>query len=958
VWGTFFTAKFMSPGFRIWRTLVLVLLFFSAVEPSGYSFAQQSQSYNSILSARQAVAELKPLRLGRGHSPTCLIAARKSGLPVIAISDRDNPSAVAQAANDAATEALASFGWQAEATVAPSGARRVGNLLQNSFRISINGVPVRDAGLSVIIGAINGKLMAVSSTLGAMPVNALIPVKDAEFVTNSLALYLGDDKNIPVTSTSQPELIYVYSSHYNKLRLAYETMARQPSAPHEWRITVDAVTGKLLEKKEMLEFIGGNHTESLTSGTIEAAVHTGSPFDSLVTVGLPSAWITIDGKNATTDSLGNWIYNNTGSGSTTSITSFDGPFAHVERNDTTNDTLRGALGATNIFTWNDSNSSAAERDAFYHVAVARNYCLELDTALQLNDPVIINVNLPFSCNAYYDADSNTLNFFREGSECNNSAEITDIVFHEFGHCVARERYANGPNGHLTNTALSEGFADLVSAFMRDDPRIGIGFFQNNKDTVIRTCDNTKSFPADINTDPHITGEIISGAIWDIRKSIGHDTAERLFHEMEWLNPDAPDIESSSVLEGGLIITLIDLLLIDDIDNNLSNGTPHSAAILQAFAKHGISLASQIEISSNPLPDQDTNTDGYPVIFHADYDGPIGQIDTTSMFLFYSIDNGRDYTKIPVRQMDSITFEAQIPRVPAGSIVSYYIFASLGVDSTGFLLSPSPESPYTFAVGFKQAYFDACEADNGWSLALPTDSAVSGLWVRGVPIGTYNIVSDTVPIYVHQDTDHTPNGTMCYITGNANSPYIDADDVDSGATTLTTNAIDITNTKSPLIRYWYYYSNDQGDNPGIPVWETQISNDNGATWKDIQNTNLSSNGGPLNGPEWTAVLFRVSDYVTPSSQMKLRFIASDYIGAIVEAGVDDIEVLSAPTEASAVQQQPDEPIGFGINSVYPNPASQDAANVTISFSLSQSTFVTLEVKTKKWIPARFRQDFLP
>jgi hypothetical protein len=39
-------------------------------------------------------------------------------------------------------------------------------------------------------------------------------------------------------------------------------------------------------------------------------------------------------------------------------------------------------------------------------------------------------------------------------------------------------------------------------------------------------------------------------------------------------------------------------------------------------------------------------------------------------------------------------------------------------------------------------------------------------------------------------------------------------------------------------------------------------------------------------------FRIADFVTPSANMKLRFVARDLInGSIVEAAVDDVQVLS-------------------------------------------------------------------
>src|ERR1017187_1200377 len=255
IWGTFYCKKIMSPDFKFWKALVLVLLLHSVVIPSSVCIAQQPVSHQPVFSARQAVAGLRPLRLGEHRSLNCLIATRNSSSPLIELSDRNNPIIVAQAAHDAAIEALTSLGWQRNAAVTPAGARRVGNLLQNSFRISINGVPVRDAGLSVIIGALNGKLMAVSSTSAAMQTNAVIPSIGTETVASNLAQYLGDDKNTPVTSASRPVLIYVYSPRFRGLRLAYEMTVRQSSPPHDWRITVDAATGNLLEKKEMLEFV-------------------------------------------------------------------------------------------------------------------------------------------------------------------------------------------------------------------------------------------------------------------------------------------------------------------------------------------------------------------------------------------------------------------------------------------------------------------------------------------------------------------------------------------------------------------------------------------------------------------------------------------------------------------------------------------------------------------------------
>ena len=167
--------------------------------------------------------------------------------------------------------------------------------------------------------------------------------------------------------------------------------------------------------------------------------------------------------------------------------------------------------------------------------------------------------------------------------------------------------------------------------------------------------------------------------------------------------------------------------------------------------------------------------------------------------------------------------------------------------------------------------------------------------------------------------------MCYITGNKIDPQGDKDpnfagydDVDSGATTLTTPVYDLTKLESPYIRYWYYFSNDKGTNPRVAIWKTEISGDNGYTWKTVQQTTESTNARS-GFPEWRNFSFRVRDYIKPSSSVKIRFIASDYsangvvVPALDEAGVDDFEILDTGIPESGI------PMSEILSALpYPNP----------------------------------------
>ena len=849
--------------------------------------------------------------------------------PLLVGDKRNDRETAREAAISIAKQIPAAFGLARNALLYEVSTRKVANVWHSAFRLSYDGIPVRDCGLHTMIGSITGSLMTVMSDVPIALPNGSTPQIAAGYILAKIPSFLNEDKLNPIISITPPSLIYFHVRYAGKLRLAYELMARQGSPSHAWRLTVDAMTAQLLEKKDMLEYIGDTTTHAI-SGKLLANIHPQSPFDSSVTVGFPYTRIVVDGKLIVTDSAGNWSAD-VGSATPPFISIFADAYHHVERHDAPNDTLRLTnLAAPYRAIWNDSNSHAAERDAYYAAGYARRYALKLDTALSAIDaPFIVNVNLNETCNAFYDADSISLNFFKAGNNCSNSGEIADVVYHEFGHRVAHVRYENGANGNLINYTLGEGFADLISAFMRDDPRIGIGFFADDSSKVLRNCDNTKSFPHDINADPHISGEIVSGALWDLRKLIGLGTDERLFHEMEWLNPDGPDETSPDILQSVFLQTLVDVLTVDDDDNDLTNGTPHSSQILEAFSKHGITLASLITLVPQKIGDQDSAVNNYPVTVRANYNGPIGILDPAKLLLYYSIDHGQHSTALPFTVIGDSIYQAIIPNVSAGTIVSYYVSASLDLDHGGTKFTPLPFEPLFFTIGYHSVYYDDCETDRGWSLREPSDKAVKGLWVRDVPFGTYNVPDH----FVQQDTDHTPNGTMCYVTGNLHDAEVGADDVDSGTTTLTTNAIDLSEVTSPVLRYWYYYSNDQADNPTIPVWITEISGDDGQTWKNVQYTNESTDG-------WTSYLLRVSDYVTPSSKVRLRFTASDYIAAVVEAGVDDLEALSAPgSSLSAVPTSSE--ATFGIESIYPNPSTSSGA--TIDFRVPERSHVTLIVK---------------
>src|SRR5262249_20532136 len=91
-----------------------------------------------------------------------------------------------------------------------------------------------------------------------------------------------------------------------------------------------------------------------------------------------------------------------------------------------------------------------------------------------------------------------------------------------------------------------------------------------------------------------------------------------------------------------------------------------------------------------------------------------------------------------------------------------------------------------------------------------------------------------------------------------------------------------------VRYWRWDSNALGPDPGDDWGTVEISNDGGDVWGPVERTKLTTNA-------WIPITFAISEFVTPTATMRMRFVA-DASGppSPVEAAVDDFELLAFPT----------------------------------------------------------------
>ena len=307
---------------------------------------------------------------------------------------------------------------------------------------------------------------------------------------------------------------------------------------------------------------------------------------------------------------------------------------------------------------------------------------------------------------------------------------------------------------------------------------------------------------------------------------------------------------------------------------------------------GVSFIDGIGVSGISIAHENLNDIPYEqnsILISAEITSYIGEIDIVE--LSYDIGEGLNTTEMTLNLNQ---YEGNITGLYDGIIVEYFIMALNSEGITQYYPPTGPENPIYFTVGdLPDFYSTEFETElNNWTIGSDDDNATAGIWELASPIGTYNDNN----LLIQPDSDHTLNGSQCFITGNGyevgNGGF---DDVDGGKTTLTSPNFDLSNINEALVTYWYWYTNNIGDNGGNDKWKVQVSADGGNSWNDLH---LTSNSNT----EWIKKRIKLSDYTNLTNQIKFQFIAEDIFyngdngsgGSLVEAALDDflIEIVNS------------------------------------------------------------------
>jgi murein tripeptide amidase MpaA len=248
-------------------------------------------------------------------------------------------------------------------------------------------------------------------------------------------------------------------------------------------------------------------------------------------------------------------------------------------------------------------------------------------------------------------------------------------------------------------------------------------------------------------------------------------------------------------------------------------------------------------------------------------------------LLYTSTDGTNFTSSALASLGGSTYRATFPTFVCGSTISYYITAQAADGSLLSLPASGPAGAFTAtAVESNAVFSDAMETGtNGWAGGVAGDTATTGQWELGNPQGTA----------AQPEDDNTAAGSNCWITGRSSGGSLGANDIDSGYTTLISPRLDASEAAADgvdaYLVFYRWYSNDRGASPNADSMPIEISNNDGATWTQIELVNENLN-------RWERKEFNIGSFITPTNQVRVRFIARDLgSGSIVEAGVDDLSL---------------------------------------------------------------------
>jgi len=621
--------------------------------------------------------------------------------------------------------------------IAPELLREDLHLSANRFDRGIRTVAYKQfhQGMEVLGGQISFRIKADQLSLirrdlveGIAVQKPLAPIGATRAEQAALELVRGDGYAPYHLSTSDLLVLRAGEDETADDHVVYRVGVHSDAPLGQWYLYIDATTGELIRQESTL------HS---STATVLARVPVRHPGDEYMEV--PLAYAGVDLFPAAEDTISRYLDSqgqvtwDTADNPIDLAIDFVGRYALISSQRSILESMSLTLADGESYLWQAVGDDAQEAalSAFVHTNIATEYALNITPNNEwLSQRLPVNVNLGDSCNAYFDGQRGSINFLSASGQCNNTAQLADVVYHEFGH--GYHGFSIVPGAGAFDGALSEGVSDYFAATITDDSGMGRGFFRN--DNALREINPPNSearWPEDRNFDTHVTGLIIGGALWDLREAMiaeyGYDEgvgrADAIFAGIIQRAPDIPN-------------TFLEALVEDDDDGDLSNGTPNECMIVEVFDDHGLvndagSLRGAVGVTQAPT------ADGFPIAAKgrclAGSEPPV---------LHWRDRNDPDRGGEIVMTVEGRKANAFIPVQPEGTVIQYQ------VEMPARTLPSNPADPWyeMYVGGTTELYctdFESRPRDDGWRsrLVAGVDEEGANDWQWGIPMGRSNDPQD-------------------------------------------------------------------------------------------------------------------------------------------------------------------------------------------------------------------------
>ncbi|MBM3316728.1 MAG: hypothetical protein FJY75_02645 [Candidatus Eisenbacteria bacterium] len=605
-------------------------------------------------------------------------------------------------------------------------ARRLAHIhLEQTFR----GLPVEGARLALTLGPGN-EILGFDSTIAAALGDPDLEAR----ITPEGAQGLAAERAGAALRWTSMELALRPEPAGAPPRLVWRMRGRAEASRESWRALVDARTGEVLDLRALsLEL----------SGEVAGLIHAPDPWGAQVRVPFPDLLVLAEAQGAPpesthTDSLGRFRIEVPEGADPRVRIPLLGRYAEVRRGSW--DAPPAEIVATApadplAALWDSSAASAAEREVYIHAAASRAWLQAIDPAFdaplrRLDRPVPILAEDPaLDCNAlaHVDPEDFHLRFSGADAACTDLGRLRTVVAHEYGHLVTACAYAPDEAPRFIHEACSDYFAAAVSG----TPLVGLGW--RGPGTFVRDLGEPRYFPAHpfCAEDPYCSGGILATALWDLRRRLtaagglaGERYADSLFHFMRAGKPRDFDA------------CLLHLLLQDDDDGDLANGTPNLAAVAGAFADHGLGDFG-VTLFHRPLADTTASPGPRRVDLAV---ACVHPPDPESAVLHYRFDGG-PFSRAAMEGA-GYAYAGEIPGAPAGTRVDYYFTAADRTGRSERLPRDAPSGTFSYRVGpdttppailHLAAASPVAGAPRFWIQAGAADNAgtVDSIWVEAI-----------------------------------------------------------------------------------------------------------------------------------------------------------------------------------------------------------------------------------